>query len=498
MSNFIVPGIYVQEQKYNLNPLRMDSRCLTGFAGICERGPINKLIEIKSFDEYLKIFGGFETAGVLPISVYNYFRCGGKECVIVRVANEEEAACALLKFGEENNGFEIKAKSKGHWGNHIIVSLWKESEEYFSITLNLRGKTESYIHLSCNKENERYFEKYVNERSKICEIKNQNLTKIPDTILNQVLQGGLDGIANMRAKDFVGKYNGLEDFSGIGSFESRDDISLIAVPDICWLKNPKEIEIVQRKLLEQAERISGRFAILDVPENLTPLEAISWADKYRSQFTASYYPFIDITDPIDSTGTKTIRVPPSGAICGCIAAVDSEYGIHSSPANRILDGAVGLSYKATQGELEMLVESGINPLRYFPGNGVKIWGARTMSFDKKWKFINVRRTFSKVCEILKKGTQWAVFEQNNKNLRKRLIRQVSGFLLNLWRDGYFAGGTAEQGFYVRCDEELNPPESVDAGMLVCEIGLAIVRPIEFFVIKLAAEKDGASVYMEEK
>lgn len=495
--NFKVPGIYVQEQKYNLNPLNIDSRCLTGFVGIAEKGPLNRITEIKSFDDYLETFGGFDSAGVLALAVYGYFKCGGKECAVVRVANEADAACAGLRLGNAGGGMSFRARSAGHWANGVTVSLWKENDESFSVTLGLRGKTESFIHLSADRNSERYFESYINERSRICSVKNEGLSSVPETVINQPLQGGLDGIASMTAKDFIGWYRGLNDFAGIGSFESRDDISLVAVPDVCWLKDVKEIDAVNKTLVEQAERMPGRLAILDVQENLGPVEAAAWADKFRSQFAASYYPFIDMTDPLDPSGTRTIRVPPSGSVCGCIAAVDGEHGIYTSPANRVIDGAVGISYRPTQGEMELLVESGINPLRYFPGNGVKIWGGRTMSPDAEWRYINVRRTFSKVCEALKKGTQWAVFEQNDKNLRKRLVRQVSGFLLNLWREGYFAGSTAEQGFYVRCDEELNPPESVDAGMLVCEIGLAIVRPVEFFVIKLAAEKDGASVYIKE-
>ena len=135
-------------------------------------------------------------------------------------------------------------------------------------------------------------------------------------------------------------------------------------------------------------------------------------------------------------------------------------------------------------------------MKYFPGRGVKIWGAKTLSSDTEWKYINVRRTFSKVCASLREGTQWAVFETNDKKLWKRLVRQVSGFLLDLWRKGFFAGSTPEQGFYVRCDEELNPPENVDKGILTCEVGIAIVQPVEFFKITLTAEKDGASVYLQ--
>jgi phage tail sheath protein FI len=158
---------------------------------------------------------------------------------------------------------------------------------------------------------------------------------------------------------------------------------------------------------------------------------------------------------------------------------------------------VGVSDRVSDSDYEMLYSAGINLLKYFPGKGIKVWGARTLSSDPEWRYINVRRTFSAICKSIKRGTQWAVFEPNDKNLQKRVVRQVSGFLLDLWIKGYLAGSTAEQGFYVRCNEELNPVENIDNGILTFEVGLAITRPTEFFKIFITAEKEGARVYIKE-
>ena len=493
----IVPGIYVQEQKYDLNPLKINSQCITGFAGISEFGPINKPILVKNFNEYLKKFGGFDTAGILPYSVFSYFRNGGKECVIVRVADEENAKNATFKIKNKTGHIKFTAKTPGKWGNFIIINVWKESENSFSVTLEYKAKTESFIHLSYDKKDERYFESYINNNSSLCSISIGGLIDNIEPIFMKPFSGGKEGISTLSAKHFIGKYNGLNNYSGIGCFESRDDISLISVPDLCLLKSEDEVYAVNKALIEQAERFQDRFAILDIPRQLDCMKAREWATKLMSPFAAAYYSYIDVTDPLDFSGVGTIRIPPSGAICGCIAATDGEKGIYHAPANCILEGAVGISNKTTTGEQEILYTSKINLLRYFPGKGVKIWGAKTLSCDKDWEYINVRRTFSRVCSALKKGTQWAVFETNDKNLRKRLVRQVSGFLLDLWRDGYFSGSTPEQGFYVRCDEELNPPENIDLGILTFEVGIAIVHPTEFFKITLTAEKDGASVYLQE-
>ena len=492
----VVPGIYVQEQQYDLNPLKIDSRCLCAFAGVAEFGPVNEPVLVSGFDEYLKVFGGFDTAGVLPFSVYSYFKNGGKECVVVRIADEQTARCAFYTVKKPEGQFTLTAKTPGKWGNYITVSIWKESLESFSATLKFKNKSESFIHLEYDKSSPRYFETYINEHSSLCRASVCGIIEQIEPVLMKPFYGGREGLSAITAKHFIGNYSGLDKYSGIGCFESRGDISLIAVPDLCVLKNKNDVFAVQNAMISQAERFPGRFAILDIPKDLDVVEAANWAGKLNTSCAAAYFPFIHMTDPLDATGISTVCIPPSGAVCGNIAATDSEKGIFHAPANRILEGAVSLSGKMTTGEQEILYDSKINVLKYFPGRGVKIWGARTLSSDTEWKYINVRRTFSRVCASLREGTQWAVFETNDKKLWKRLVRQVSGFLLDLWRKGYFAGSTPEQGFYVRCDEELNPPENVDKGILTCEVGIAIVQPVEFFKITLTAEKDGASVYLQ--
>ena len=493
----VIPGIYVQEQQYNLNPLKIDARCLCGIAGIAERGPINKPVVISGFDEYLRVFGGFDTAGMLPYSVYSYFKNGGTECVVVRIADEQSASCASYTVTETRGQFTLTAKTPGKWGNALTVSVWKESADAFSMTVGFTHKSESFMHLVYEKSSPRYFEKYINDHSSLCWARVTGTVTQIAPVLMQPFCGGKEGIAALRAAHFIGNYAGLDRYSGIGCFESRDDISLVAVPDVCILKNKSDIFAVQNALIRQAERFPGRFAILDIPKDLDAVEAAQWGGRLNSCCAAAYYPFIHMTDPLDKTGIASVCIPPSGGVCGCIAATDSEKGIFHAPANRILEGAVGLSRKITTGEHELLYAGNINVLKYFPGRGVKIWGAKTVSHDTEWKYINVRRTFNKVCAALREGTQWTVFEPNDKKLWKRLVRQVSGFLLDLWRKGFFAGSTPEQGFYVRCDEELNPPENVDNGILTCEVGIAIVQPVEFFKITLTAEKDGASVYLQD-
>ncbi len=581
MPEFAIPGVYVSEQQYTLNSLKIDARCLTAFAGITERGPIQAPVTIRSFDEYLRQFGGFDTAGTLPFAVYNYFKCGGAECMVVRVADALTARCASVDVKCLGGEARFEARSAGHWGNYLACRIWHETETvtapaavdvvegkwientrgeiekgdvvrisfrgqailrsvrlvegekaylskpvkslshvtsvgeipvkvdrvFCAVSMSLKGKNETYVHLSANPSSDRYYVDYVNARSSLCSIRAELSAGMPQPVFSAVAGGGCDGIADLSAGDFIGFYDGPAQFSGIGCFESSDDISLVAVPDAFWLltlpgkekkERSEEVFAVQTALVEQAGRFPGRFAVIDIPDGLDPIEALEWRKRFDSPHAAAYYPSIDVIDPLDPMGAKTIRTPPSGAVCGCIVATDGEKGVFHAPANVVIQGAAGVSRMVTDGEFEILYPRGINVLKYFPGKGIKIWGARTLSSDPDWRYINVRRTFSKICSSLKRGTQWAVFEPNDRNLRKRLVRQVSGFLLDLWMEGYLSGSTAEQGFFVRCDEELNPPENIDNGLLTFEVGIAIVRPTEFFKITITAEKEGASVYIENE
>jgi hypothetical protein len=580
MVNMQIPGIYVSPQEYRLNPLQIDKRCVTGFVGIAEKGPLHTPVAVSNFDEYLKIFGSFDSVGNLPFSVYSFFKCGGAECVIVRVANEEHAKKSQLKLKCSGGGTVLfEALYKGSWGNYINARVWHETDEikkasevdraegkwiasgeedvsvndvlqisflgqkiirnivkkdedklyldkplklfekienpademklekaYVSVSLSYKERTENFLHLSMNPESERYFIPYVNARSQLCNVSTNTTVGIIKPVFSVYGKDGKDGIAEMTAGDLIGHYNGPNEFCGLGALESRDDISLICVPDVSWLYSQtgisdsdreKAVFAVHGAMVNQAERFPGRFAVLDVPNNLEGIKILSWAKKFDSSCAAAYFPHIDIVDPLDSSGIKTVRIPPSGAICGSIVVTDSEKGIFHAPANTLLYGAVGLANRIEDSEYEMLYNAGVNLLKYFPGKGIKIWGARTLSSDPAWRYINVRRTFSSICRSLKSGTQWAVFESNDKKLWKRVVRQVSGFLLDLWMQGYLAGSTAEQGFFVRCDEELNPPENIDQGILTFSVGLAITKPTEYFLISITAEKDGASVYIRE-
>lgn len=259
-------------------------------------------------------------------------------------------------------------------------------------------------------------------------------------------------------------------------FAAIDEIAIVAVPDAL----NKE---VQSAVIEHCSTMKDRFAIIDGQRTESPTVGTIQGTVGTSKFAAMYYPRLQVYDPV-SKGVSFVS--PSGHMAGIYARVDQERGVHKAPANVVVYGAVGLEYNVSKNEQEGLNPKGINVIRSMNGN-IRVWGARTLGGDDngEYKYINVRRLMSFIAESIDEGTQFAVFEPNNKALWQKIIRSVSGFLTNVWRDGALFGDTPEQAFYVKCDESTNPPEVRELGQVITEIGVAIVKPAEFVIFRLS-------------
>jgi phage tail sheath protein FI len=245
------------------------------------------------------------------------------------------------------------------------------------------------------------------------------------------------------------------------------------------------IRDLQGKMIAHCESMGDRMAILDAPADLIPQEVLEWRMNtagYDSKMAAFYYPWIEVMDPLTN---RPMLVPPSGHVAGVWCRSDATRGVHKAPANEVIMGCNGLAFQVTQAEQGGLNKSGINCIRAFPGRGIRIWGARTLSSDPEWRYINVRRLFNFVAESIMEGTQWSVFEPNDQRLWASLQINVSNFLQRLWRDGALFGATPGEAYYVKCDAETNPPEVIEAGQVVCEIGIAPVKPAEFVIFRLS-------------
>ncbi len=279
---------------------------------------------------------------------------------------------------------------------------------------------------------------------------------------------------------YIGRDGGPGARSGLKCFEEVDEIAIVVAPG-------QTSPAVQDAVLSHCETRKDRFAVLDAPETITG--GVDRLPKPRdSKYGAYYFPWIQVYDP----ELGNIFVPPSGHIAGVYSRVDSERGVHKAPANELVRGALGLKYNISKGEQDLLNPKGINAIRNLNG-GIRIWGARTLSSDPSWKYINVRRLFIMVESSIERATQWVVFEPNDHRLWKRVTRTVSSFLTLLWRNGALMGTQPDQAFYVKCDAETNPPEVVDAGQLVVEVGLAPVKPAEFVIFRIGQMPSGGGV-----
>ncbi|HYQ66523.1 phage tail sheath C-terminal domain-containing protein [Actinophytocola sp.] len=291
------------------------------------------------------------------------------------------------------------------------------------------------------------------------------------------LDGGSDGLDTLSVADFVGADGGSGRRTGIVALEDIDEVAICAVPGV-WSGT------VESALVTHCEQLRDRFAILD-PQDGLDIEGIqAFREPFDTRYAALYYPWLVVNDPSTS---QFVEVPPSGHLAGIYARTDTERGVHKAPANAVIRGirlTDGIAQDVTRRHQDLLNPKGINALRFFPGLGQRVWGARTLSSDTQWKYVNVRRLFLFVEESIDEGTQWVVFEPNDESLWALVRQTVSNFLTTVWRGGALAGTTADEAFFVTCDRSTMTDDDIANGRLVCVVGVAPVFPAEFVIFRI--------------
>ena len=290
------------------------------------------------------------------------------------------------------------------------------------------------------------------------------------------LTGGSNGsVSSIAASDFIGVDNGAGKRTGIQAFVDNDVVSIMAVPGVT---DPN----VQLTLVAHCENLASRFAVLDIPREAKKVQdVIAHRDIFDSEYAALYHPWVEVFDPLDK---KTLAIPPSGAVMGIYARSDNTRGVHKAPANEVVRACSGLDVQFNKGEQDILNPKGVNLIRSFPGQGIRVWGARTVSSNPKWKYVNVRRLFIFIEESIKANTSWAVFEPNDTALWVRVQRTISVFLTGLWRGGSLMGASPEEAFFVNIGRDTMSQDDIDNGRLVCVIGVAPVKPAEFVIFRI--------------
>lgn len=509
-SKYKSPGVYVEEVDRGMKPIEAVSTAVAAFIGYSVKAEqdgenlLGKPTLVTNWTQYQQRFGGFAPGIYLPDAVYGYFSNGGGRCYIVSLktleggddpAARKISARATVQSSEERPTplLEFTAREAGTSGNNITIEVKpgrEDAPQTFTLVVNVEDKpAETYPDVSIAK-GPNDVAAQVRTKSKLIDVR-----VMPTAKAEVVPAPGTYGLAGgdvetkaVSLRDYQGS---ADERKGIAGLEPLDDVTMIAVPDLMSSFQKGEIDLkgvvgVQEAVVSYCENIKYAFAILDSPPGMTPQKIKEWRNAlpFDSSRAALYYPWIETADMTGSNG-RTRSIPPSGHIAGIFARNDDTRGVHKAPANEVVRGALGLDLQVTKGEQDELNPEGINCIRAFPGRGIRVWGARTLSSDPAWRYINVRRLFNMIEESIERGTQWVVFEPNDASLWARVRRDISAFLRLVWRSGALFGDTPDKAFYVKCDEETNPPEVRDLGMLVVELGLAPVKPAEFVIFRVS-------------
>jgi phage tail sheath protein FI len=292
------------------------------------------------------------------------------------------------------------------------------------------------------------------------------------------VEGGKDGSAAPSTTDYQ---------DALDSLLALEDISIVAAPGSSSFAGTLPATINQMLIGNAEARRAYRIAVLDAPPNQEIADIRGVKSKIDSKYAALYYPWIRIANPLASTDPSQpgeIDVPPSGAVCGIYARSDVQRGVWKAPANETVTGAIALQRDVRFGEQEVLNPLGINCIRSLPNRGIRVWGARTLSSDPEWKYVNIRRYFLYLEASIDRGTQWAVFEPNGEALWANVRTTVSDFLYNEWVSGALLGATPKEAFFVHCDRSTMTQNDLDNGRLICTIGVAAIKPAEFVIFRI--------------
>ncbi|MDQ1734869.1 MAG: uncharacterized protein QOH56_1120 [Pseudonocardiales bacterium] len=524
MPTYTAPGVYVEEVPSSQKVLSAAPTAVAAFVGFTEKAPTDDPSDpqgvaprlVTSWTQFESLYGSFAEGCVLPLSVYGYFANGGSLAYICRIPNSEpagEPSRRALPAADRALGEPLVIESLEPDAD-ITIEITSvdggadapEGPSPFSLSVLLNGlQVESFDNLDFN-AGDRNVKTVVNKTSTKIKV-DVALDKTADLASQlEVLKPGLYPLQKSAAvpvpvtgRKFAGSESAR---NGINGLAVADEVTMVVVPDLITAATKADGSIdlnlwkaVQTALISHCEQNGNRMAVLDAPPGMNTQQIKEWRSEvamYDSAFAALYYPWIKVENPIGVNGNSEVFIPPSGHVAGVWARTDESRGVWKAPANDTIRGVLDIERGITQNEQGLLNPIGINCIRPFGTRGIRIWGARTLASDSDWRYINVRRLFNMIESTILEGTQWAVFEPNDTALWEGVKRTLDGFLRGLWSAGALFGATADQAFYVKCDAETNPPQSIDEGKLVVEVGIAPVKPAEFVIFRISQQKQVAA------
>lgn len=502
MPEYLARGVYIEEVERGPRPIEGVPTSTAAFLGETQRGPILPTL-VTSFSDYSRVFGGaLSDDRYIPDALSGFFANGGHQAYVCRVVGAD-ALASIRTTG----GLKIEAIGPGSWGNSVFVRLtdstrqndagdrpygfrlqvafWTEPtpdglypdpfdpaqgppqvmpivEEFDNLVWDDPGSVDFYL-------------TRLHGNSSLVTVSptSDQLNERPAAPF-AALAGGTDG-SPPSVDDYRGQHPDPLLRTGLAALEAATygDVALVVAPGA----NGDIVTAV----IEHCEQIRYRFAIVDTPAGQANAASIDPRATWDTSYAAFYYPWLYVADP--ETAMSRL-VPPSGHVAGIYARTDTERGVWKAPANETVIGAIDLEYVVNDGTQELLNPRGVNAIRQFPARGIRVWGARTLSTDSLWKYVSVRRLFIFLERSIYEGTQWAVFEPNDETLWERVNETIRQFLRTQWRNGALIGTKENQAFMIACDRSTMTQDDILNGRLICEIGVAPVRPAEFIIFRL--------------
>jgi len=514
MPTYLSPGVYVEEIDSGSRPIEGVGTAVAAFIGLAEKGPFNAPTLISNWTQFTATFGGFIEGACLAESVFAYFQNGGGNSYIVRIGDTAngngsapKAIAAAVAQGMLAN-LRVLALDPAAPADSIKVEVveyqkdageGQEPTKAIKLVVSKDGKVvEEHLDVTTGRGKANVVT-VVNAESQVIRLEQISGRSALD------LQAGTDVVLvppadavpmpeRLTGDDYIGD---AADRTGVSGLEAIDEITMVCMPDLMTAYQRGAIDLdtvqsVQTAMIAHCELMGDRMAILDPPPGLNAQQIKEWrVDKarYDSKYATLYWPWV-------STKGGDKYLPPSGFIAGIWGRNDDTRGVHKAPANEIVRGAIALETQITRKEHDLLNPVGINCIRAFPARGIRVWGARTLSSDPAWRYVNIRRLFNYLEESILQNTDWVVFEPNDHALWAKLRRTISAFLVNEWRKGALFGLTPDDAFFVKCDDETNPTEGIDVGEVVCVVGVAPVKPAEFVIFRLSQFSGGTSLVSE--
>ncbi|MEZ4658012.1 MAG: phage tail sheath subtilisin-like domain-containing protein [Caldilineaceae bacterium] len=509
MPEYLTPGVYVEEVSSGNKPIAGVGTSTAGFVGATERGPLAPQF-ITSWLEFQRWYGGYvPEQSYLAYAVEGFFTNGGQRCFVARVVGAgAQNAFGSVAADSGQNKLNAIAIGPGEWGNRIEIAVVKDTNsndddacKFMVRYTDAKGNStdEVWPNLTHQPSASNNLVKTVNAASRFvrvwwddgnapAKLKAQELPPNTDPTFAPLADGS-DGSA-LTANDFTGSdefitsantptmLQGLLGLSqGLAALELIDEVALLIAPD--------EIKYgadVRNAVIDQCTALKDRFAICSIPQGQSTVASLR--PPSSESYAAVYYPWIKVYDP----SVNDVRlIPPAGHVAGIYARTDIERGVHKAPANAVVRGALDLEFPITKQIQDLLNPRNINCIRDFrsDGNGIRVWGARTMSSDAEWRYVNVRRLFLFVEESIDEGTQWVVFEPNDEPTWDAVRRNITSFLTSVWHSGALVGTTPEEAFFVACDRTTMTQDDIDNGRLICVIGIAPIKPAEFVIFRIS-------------